>query len=137
MQASFQEGAAPFFLQGPWEDGDAAQAQQMSLVEEGPSRGHRRQCLRAVNAPSLTLPFRSHLPCVSQSGFSLSPSDEGTVLREVTELPHGPSAAPELRPLEARPMLPPPTPLNPLGKPADPEPRLLPPSGSHSAPAPQ
>lgn len=65
----FQEGVAPFFLQGPWEDGDAAQAQQMSLVEESPSRGNRRQCLKAVNAPSLTLPFRSHLPCVSQSGF--------------------------------------------------------------------
>ena len=59
------------------------------------------------------------------------------MLREVTELPHSPSAAPELRPLEAHPVLPPPTLLNPLGKPADTEPRFLPPSGSYSAPAPQ
>lgn len=102
MQASSQEGAAPFFLQGPREAGE------QRLVEESPSRGRSTASASRLPVHLPKPPFRSHQPCVSQRGFSLSPSDEGKVLREATELPHGCSAAPELRPLEARRMLPPP-----------------------------
>lgn len=64
------------------------------------------------------------------------------MLREVTEPPrataqHVVKAAPKLRPLEVHPALPPPTPLNPLGKPVDTEPHFLPAPGSYSAPRPQ
>lgn len=84
-------------------------------MEESPSRGRATASASGLPVHLPKPPFRSHQPCVSQSGFSLSPSDEGKVLREATELPHGRSAAPELRPLEARRMLPPPTPLKPAG----------------------
>ena len=64
------------------------------------------------------------------------------MLRGVTEPPrvtaqHVVEAAPELRPLEVHPALPPPTSLNPLGKSVDTEPCFLPAPGSYSAPRPQ
>lgn len=77
MQAS-SEGA-PFFLQGPRE------AENRGWWRKALQEGAHGQCLGLpVHLPKP--PFRSHQPCVSQSGFSFL-RDEGKVLREATELP--------------------------------------------------
>lgn len=88
-----QEGTAPFFLQG----------QGSRRTEAGGGKPFKRRVTasasRAARAPPQT-PFRSHQPCVSQSGFLFLRQMREGAQRGYTELPRGRRAAPELRPLE-------------------------------------